>query len=503
MYGDTYKAGLDAYTVAFSVPDFMFFLLVSGALSVIFVPVFTDNLVKNQKKQAWRLSSSMINFMAVITLVTSVLIMLFADVIINIMMPAEFGEARRNLAISMMRVIAVNPFLFAIATVIASIQQAFGRFVFFALAPTLYNIGIIIGALVFTEGVTLFGVEIFEGGIMGVALGVVLGAILQLVASTIGLLGLGFDYDFKIYWKEVGFIKALKLLPVRSLDQAMDYIVGLVELRLAGGMSEGTVRAYQQALSLHNMPVNLIGVAISTAAFPSMSAKLSAGHIHKFREELQNVLRAIIWLALPVTMIAYFGRGYVVSFIKNGGDTLIAGLLGALALAILFRTIYHIAARTFYAQQDTKTPLYISLVSILLHVGLAFWFVKSLNFGAYGLAYAHSIVSFVEVIILFAIIQVRVKGGVFDSKFMGAITKMLSATGFTAIVTYYMVQLLQFRSDDLSLSLTIPKFVAITLVSFAVYVGLCGLMKLQESDIVLQRLRKIILRGDKNESRKN
>jgi hypothetical protein len=90
-------------------------------------------------------------------------------------------------------------------------QQAVGRFVFFALAPTIYNIGIIIGITVFANGITLFGVTIFEGGIMGVALGVVLGSIMQLVVSSIGLAGMGFDYNFKIFWKNRGFRQVLKL----------------------------------------------------------------------------------------------------------------------------------------------------------------------------------------------------------------------------------------------------------------------------------------------------
>ena len=106
-----------------------------------------------------------------------------------------------------MRVIAINPFLFSIAAVITSMQQAVGRFVFFALAPTVYNIGIIIGALFFTNGINIFGWQVFEGGIMGVALGVTLGSVMQLLISCIGLWGMGFDYRFKIFWRNKGFRK--------------------------------------------------------------------------------------------------------------------------------------------------------------------------------------------------------------------------------------------------------------------------------------------------------
>jgi putative peptidoglycan lipid II flippase len=347
MYLSTYPAGLDAYRAAFTVPDFMFYILVSGALSVTFIPVFNQRILSGNKKSAWQLSSSMINFLAMVTIIASILIIIFASPLVDLIAPG-LTESGHALATSMMRVIAVNPFLFAIATVISSMQQAIGRFTFFALAPTLYNIGIIIGALYFTNGISIFGIQVFDGGIMGVALGVVLGAILQLIVSAIGLLGIGFDYEFKIRWKNKGFIKTLKLLPARSIDQAMDYFVTFVETNLASRMGAGMMSRYQQVLSLHSMPVNLIGVAISTAAFPSMTEQLVEGNTAAYRKQLQQVIRVIIWLALPVAVITFFARGYVVSFIKNGGDTIMATLLGILVVSILFRTIYHIAARSFY-----------------------------------------------------------------------------------------------------------------------------------------------------------
>ncbi|MDR0957394.1 MAG: hypothetical protein LBM09_02330, partial [Candidatus Nomurabacteria bacterium] len=186
MYLDSYKVGIDAYTVAFTIPDFMFMILVTGALSVTFIPVFNERLAKNNRDSAWQLSSSVMNFMAIITLVASILIMIFAPWLVKYLVGPGLSESGQALAVSMMRVIAINPFLFAIAAIIASIQQAVGRFVFFTLSPVIYNVGIIIGALWFTNGITIFGHEIFAGGIMGVALGVVLGAVLQLLVSLCG-----------------------------------------------------------------------------------------------------------------------------------------------------------------------------------------------------------------------------------------------------------------------------------------------------------------------------
>lgn len=486
-----YPVALDAYTAAFTVPDFMFTILVSGALSVTFIPVFNQRLVKGNKKSAWELSTSLINLMALGTLVTSILIIVFAEPILKYVIAPGLSESGLALATSMMRVIAVNPFLFAIATVIASMQQAVGRFTFFALAPAVYSVGIIIGTVFFTNGINIFGWQIFEGGIMGVALGVVLGSMMQLLVSSIGLLGLGFDYRFKIYWKNRGFRKVLSLLPARSADQGMDYVVSLAETNLASRMAEGTIRAYQQASMLHTMPINLIGVAISNAAFPQMTERIAQGRPDLFKKELQKIVRVIVWLILPVATVAFFARGYVVHFIKNGGDALIAALLGALVVAIIFRSIYHIAARSFYAQQDTKTPLYVSIFAIILNVGLAVWFTMGLHMGPYGLAWAQSIVAVVEVVILF-VIMARIIPGLFDKAFIHGIARMASATGFMSVISYISVQIFQLTSDNQSFFATFPKFALIVSISFASYVLFCRLLRLEEVVPVFDRINKIL-----------
>jgi putative peptidoglycan lipid II flippase len=491
LYYATYPQGIDAYTVAFTVPDFMFFILVSGALSVTFIPVFNQRLAERDKKSAWELSTSILNLLAIVTLITSVLIIIFADPLVRYVVGPGLDESSRALAVSMMRVIAVNPFLFAIASVVASMQQAVGRFTFFALAPTVYNIGIIIGAVFFTNGINIFGWQVFDGGIMGVALGVVLGSVMQLLISCIGLFGMGFDYRFKIYWRNKGFLKVLSLLPARSLDQGIDYVNSIVETNLASRMMAGTIRAYQQSSALSNVPINLIGVAISTAAFPKMAERLGQGRPDLFKKELQAVLRVIIWLAMPVTVITFFGRGYLVSFINNGGDVLMAGILGILAVAILFRSVYHISARSFYAQQNTKTPLYISFFAIGLNITLAIIFTMVLGLGAYGLAWATAIVSVVEVCILFVMMSRTIKG-LFDIPFVHAVARMASATGLMAAFTYFSVLVLPLNATDQSFFTSFPKFALIVVANFAVYVGFSKLFRLSEVDPILAKVKTIL-----------
>ena len=138
MYYDTYPAGLDAYTAAFTVPDFLFFLITSGALAVTFIPVFNQRLVNGNKKSAWELSTSTLNFLALVSLVASILIMIFADPLVRYVVAPGLNESAMSLAINMMRVIAINPFLFSISTVLSSMQQAVGPlYLLFARASAL------------------------------------------------------------------------------------------------------------------------------------------------------------------------------------------------------------------------------------------------------------------------------------------------------------------------------------------------------------------------------
>ncbi len=490
MYLTTYKLGIDAYTAAFIIPDFMYTILVTGALSVSFIPVFNDRLAKGNRKSAWQLSSSMLNFLALVTLAASILIMIFAPIFVKYIVGPGMSESGQALATSMMRIIAINPFLFAIATVIASIQQAVGRFVFFAMAPMIYNIGIIIGATVFTNGISLFGHQIFAGGIMGVALGVVLGAVLQLLVSCLGLIGLGFNYEFKIYWRNHGFRKVLTLLPARSADQGLDYVSTMIDTNLASRMAEGTIRAYQQADTLYNMPINLIGVAISTAAFPQMTERIGQGRPDLFRKELRETMRVILWLSLPVAAISFFARGYLVSIIQAGGNSTIASLFGILTIVILIRSVYQIAARSFYAQQDTKTPLLISLVAFSIAVGAELWMVFALRMGAASLAFAQLIWATLEIFAQGFLMRRRVTG-IFNRDFWSGVARMAIATALMSVVTYSLARGLNLEFANQNLAMVLSRLAVIGVVSIAVYLGLSRAFRLTEAEPVLRYLRKI------------
>ncbi|MBR2641121.1 murein biosynthesis integral membrane protein MurJ [Candidatus Saccharibacteria bacterium] len=499
-YLGTYPTGIDAYTAAFTIPDFMFFILTSGALAVSFIPVFNQRLATGNKKSAWEMSSSLINLLALLTFTASILIMIFADPLIRYVVSPGLDESGMVLAINMTRVIAINPFLFSIATVLTSMQQAVGRFIFYAFAPAIYNIGIIIGITCFTNGINIFGIQIFEGGIMGVALGVILGAIMQLIVSLIGLFGLGFDYDFKIYWRNQGFRTILKLLPPRSLDQGIDYVNALVSTNLSSRMGAGAVRSFDQATTLHTVPVSLVGVAISTAFFPKLTEELGNGDRKKFNDTFRQALRMIIWIALPISVIAFFGRGYVTSFISNIGNNdsngTISSILGTLCVAIFAKSVFHIASRGFYAYQDTKTPFIVSIIAIGSTIGLMIMF-SLLGWGVDGLGIAQSIGAVFEICLLLFILNQRSRHELLDKAFFKAFIRMLVATAITGCVAFSMTKFIPLMATDNSLVITIPKFLFISFTSLVAYLIASYFLDLKESKPVFEYIKKKLFKNVK------
>ncbi|HEV2412598.1 MAG TPA: murein biosynthesis integral membrane protein MurJ [Candidatus Saccharimonadales bacterium] len=484
---------LDAYNVAFIVPDFMFFVLTSGALSVTFIPVLNERLNKGNKKSAWELSSSLINFLALITFVASLFIIIFAEPLVHYVVAPGLSPQTRFLAASMMRIIAVNPFLFSISSVLTSMQQAAGRFFFFALAPSLYSLGIIFGIIYLAPHV----------GVMGVAYGVVIGSIIQLLAAGVGMWHLGFEYRSKISWRNLGFRRVLMLLPARSIDQGIDYFNTMVEVNLASRLQiGGAIASFSYAMQLALQPITLIGVAISTAVFPKLTERINQGRRDLFRKDFRSILRVIIWLALPIAVIAFFTRGYLVRLLVANGDPTIAALLGFLVIYIFFRCMYPIVSRAYYAHQDVRTPLYTSLAAIAINIGLAVWLARPSTMGIYGLAVAESLDAVFELAVLFFILIKRYPG-ILDSDFINAVFRMISASGLTGIVTYAMVAyFFPLRISDAGFVVLVPKFIAIVGFSFVAYLLFSFIFRITEVQPVIERIVRFIFAGFDQKNRK-
>lgn len=294
-------------------------------------------------------------------------------------------------------------------------------------------------------------------------------------------------------WRSKDFRTMLRQLPPRSLDQGMDQLQSLVETNFASKIGGATaISNFSNAYTLHTAPILLLGTAISTAAFPRLNQRLSQGRSDLFRKDFLMVLRAIIWLTMPVVVICFFGRAYLARMIFSNNAPDIALIFGFLVAAIMFRTIYAIVSRWFYAQKDSKTPLFVSIFTIALNVWLAYTLSRSHAYGLAGLALAQSIVAAVEVFILGIIMLIRDRK-LFDMPFWGGCARIVSVTGFSVLAASTVTALVPLASGDNGLTVAL-KLMGITIVTVVVHVVLSTLFDLEEARPVLQRLKKFVLK---------
>ena len=471
------------YFAAFVLPDFFFFTIAAGALGVAFMPYLSDRLEHGDRAGIWKLSSSLINVMSVVLCTVGILMFVFADFLASKLAHGFTPDQIHNVAV-MMRILALNPLIFTISGVISAVQQVYGRFFFYAIAPIFYNLSIIASIFIFKNNI----------GIVGLAIGAVIGALLQLVVVCIGNYGLGFHWRPKIQWKDHEFKQMVRQLPPRSLDQGLDQVQVIVETNIASSQRLGGAAAvsdYNNAYVLHTAPILLIGTTISTAFFPRLSARISQGRPDLFRRDFLKTLRLLIWLSLPVVVVSFFARGYLARLIFSRNSTEISLIFGSLVLAILFRIMFSIISRWFYAQKDTRTPLLVSVFVIALNIFLAYRL--SQLYGVQGLAIAQSIVAAVEVIILTAIMLKRDRK-LFNMWFMGGVVKIISVTGFSLVAGYIAVSYFPLGVDDVGPLVLGAKLMFITSIVLLTHLIISAIFGLEEAYAVIRKTRNFILR---------
>ncbi len=470
----------DAYFAAVKIPDFFFFTLAAGALGVAFMPILADHIEKGDKKGSWELSASLMNLLGIIMAIVGVIIIVFAEPLLKYIVAPGLTPEQMHNAVWIMRLIAFNPLLFTLSGILTSVQQLYGRFFFYAVAPLFYNLSIIISIFV-----------LHNFGLIGLGIGALIGAVLQLLVVFFGLAGLKFHYYPKILWRNRDFRHILRQLPPRSIDQGIDSLNSIVETNRARALGEGYLSYYENAYTLQQAPIMLVGTAISTAAFPRLTNRLAQGRPDLFRKEFLKVIRIMIWIALPVVVIGYFARGYLARLIFSRNAPEIAMILGFFAGAIFFRILYTIVSRYFYAYKDTMTPLFVSIFAIALNVFLAITLSKL--YGVTGLAMAQSIVAFAEVVVLVIVMVIR-DPKLFDRTFLGGLWKIVSVTGFTLLAAFIMISFLPLNADDRGFIELGTKLAAIIGVTFSVHVGVSWLFGLEEVNPIIHKVKRVLFR---------
>jgi putative peptidoglycan lipid II flippase len=396
---------LDSYYAAFRIPDLIFNLVVLGALSAGFIPVFSS-LIKDRNgesgdknKDAWQLVSNILNFLLILLVILSALGIIFSGSLTKLITPGFSLEQQQEVAV-LTRIMFLSPIFLGLSGIMGGILQSFKRFLVYSLAPILYNLGIIVGALYFVD---LWGAS-------GLAWGVVLGAALHFVVQIPSVYRLGFKYKTFISWGDKNIRKIAAMMVPRTMSLAISQINLVVITIIASGLAEGSLTAFNFANNLQAFPVGIFGISFAIAAFPSLAE--SASDYQKLVKHFSNTIRQILFFVIPASVLIIALRAQIIRVVLGTGNFdwrstfMTMDALGFFALSLFAQATIPLLTRVFYAKHNSKTPFYFGLIAILVNIFLSFYLSKSL--GVAGLALAFSIANIINLILLFGWLYVKV-----------------------------------------------------------------------------------------------
>ena len=489
VFGRT--ATTDVFFAAFALPDLMYQLLVGGALSSAFIPVFTQYLAKDDEKEAWYVASVFLNATFLLLLLIMVLGVIFTPQLAPLVGMGFSGE-QRDLLILLMRVTFPAVFFTALAGLCMGVLHSYQKFFLPALGPIVYNLGQILGAYILGPII----------GIMGMAAGTVAGAL--------GNFSIQFPAVLKRAKKHYRPVVDLRHPGIRRMGMLMlPAILGLsisqvnviVSQNLASTLETGSIVALRLANRLINFPLGIFAMGISTAVFPTLARLTARGETEEFRRTLSFGLRVIFFITIPSAFGMAFLRVPIVRLLFESGEFLPGDTL-ATAFALLFyvpgliaQSTLQVTTRGFYSLQDTKTPVKIGFVTVVLNFLLSVAFLRLTNLGAGGLAFAYSLSSIFNMALAMGVLGKRL-GGLMDPRLWSTVVKSAIASVFMGVGAYYTASLLaSYLPLSSKLGQAIQTFAAIG-VGVAVYLALSLLFKMEESHYFLGLLkRKLRERG--------
>lgn len=411
---------LDAYYAAFKLPDLLFTIVAGGALATAFIPIFADFLAKDDKAGAWQLASAITNLVIIVVSSLAVLAAIFSPWLVNTLIAPGFDTQQQIETVLLMRLVLFSTILFGISAVQSSVLHGFKHFLLPALAPVVYPLGTIGGALWLAP--TL--------GINGLAIGAIMGAALHLAIKVPGLIYYGFRWWPVLDLKSEAVRRVLILMGPRILDLGVFHLTLVATTNLASRLGAGSVSAVEWGWDAMQLPETIIGTAFGLVAFPTLANLAARNDINGLRRTLGETLRAVLALTIPAAVgLILLGRPLLELLYQRGSFDAQATeavfiALRFFALGLVGHACLELVARAFFAQQDTITPLYIAVGSAVVNIGLAILLMTP--FGHGGLALANSLAVSGEVIVLLFILRRRLNG-VEGRQTLTAIIRMVAA----------------------------------------------------------------------------
>jgi putative peptidoglycan lipid II flippase len=484
FFGDSVE--LAVFYIADRIPALVYSILAVGALTTVFIPVFAQELEKGKDK-AFRTASNAITLCMLAFLALAVGIVLLAPQIISVISAGRLTGAEVALGAQLMQIMLVGQMLLVLSGFFGCILQSFRYFLVPALAPVLYNLGLIFG-VVFLVG---------SYGIYAPAIGGILGALLHFAIQALFIRNTGYTYKFQCNFTDAASVKMLRLLPPRMLSLTASQISITINNALAILVSTGSVIYIKFADQLQSFPVNFIGASIALAALPSLSMETGKNDVESFNRTFFTSFFQMMFLAVPASVIFIILRVPVTRLVYGASafpwDATLqtALILGIFSMSIFSQSAVLLLNRAFYAFKDTVTPLVISLVSICVTTGMSFTAVKFLGLGVWAIAAAITLGSFIDFLLLLAFIQTRI-GRLTTANFFAPFAKIALAAIAMGLSVYAPLKLLDIKVFDTTKT---PELIALTAVVIACgmvsYLFFTKVFRVKEIDLFYRLLVKL------------
>lgn len=448
-------ARLDAFLAAFRIPDLLFQLVAAGALSSALIPVVAGLLATDEEARAWRVVSTVTTLMLAVLALLAAGVLVAAPALVPIITPG-FDPDEVALTVDLTRVMVLSPLFLAAGAVLTSVLNARGRFGASAIAPIVYNAAIILGALLFVP----------QLGVVGLAAGVVVGAVGHVLVQVPGTRRLGARIRPGVDLGDPEARRALLLMAPRALGLGATQLVFVVMIALASTLAEGAIASFTFAFAMLQIPLGVIGVPLGVVLLPSLSREASTGDTEAFRRLLVRGLRLLAYVMVAIAAIGFVVADDVTRllFDYNNASARSLEVTGAALSAFLVGLTAHaliaILARAFYAHQDTATPVAAAIITVVVDILAAVALVGV--FGVVGLAMAMALGAWLEATILGVLVRRRIPGlGLSEVLRVLVLTAVVSLLG-AAVAMVVRETLVAAWTEDAPQMLVLVRLVAAT-----------------------------------------
>jgi len=478
------RQAYEAFLVAFQIPDMMFQLIVLGAVSAAFIPILT--LYKDNHEEELRYMNSMMNSVLLIFILVGIVVFIFAEPLTKYRTGEAFTPEQLTIAVHMTRIMVFAQFFFAISNFFTGMLQSYKRFIVPAVAPILYNIGILAGAFLLSA----------QFGIYAAGIGVVIGAALHMLVQLPLAFKLGFRFKPIIAVRDPGVVRTYKLTPARTASLAINQVQQLSDGFFTTTIGNLSYLVMNLASALITMPIRFFGVPISQAALPFLSEEATDKDLSRFKDLVLKSIHQISFLAYPAAVLLLILRVPIVRIVYGTRNfpwetTLMTGrVVAIITLSIAAQAIVQLLIRAFYALKDTKTPLYITIITVFFYVAGSAFSVFVLKAGVIGLAVVLTITNILEMIFFLFYLDKKVRGFV-RKEFWIPQLKMIVTSFLMAVFLYLPFRILDELVFDTSRTM---ELILLTLstgtIGMLVYVYFALLLDIRELYIFTNLVNK-------------